>query len=281
MTGIGPDTLRAWERRYSAVKPARQGRGRAYSEEDVERLRLLRDLQERGYAIGEIAQMDRTKLLELKAAADGKPKTKTEPQQPHLEKIHSMLERFALADFERELRRLALALPASQWVQEVLLPLETESDEWGTARRNALRWAARSLLSEMTRGGANGHTPRVLVATPDPEGREAGAIGAAMLAAAEGFDPVLLGAGMRGEEVAQAVERICPKVLVVTVFERSGLERTAREINDAIRDLNGDTEVLLCGAVTPLRTMLPSRKLSYLNDLDSLRARLRELREKR
>jgi hypothetical protein len=127
----------------------------------------------------------------------------------------------------------------------------------------------------------NGGTPKVLVATTDPENREAGAIGAAMLAAAEGCDPVFLGAGMSGEEVSQAITKLAPRLAVFTVFERNGLERVAREISDAVREVNGDTEVILCGAVNPLRTMLSSRKLSFFHDLESLRARLQELREKR
>ena len=39
-SGITPDTLRAWERRYGAVTPARSGTARRlYSDADIERLR--------------------------------------------------------------------------------------------------------------------------------------------------------------------------------------------------------------------------------------------------
>ena len=41
LTGIAIDTLRAWERRYGAVTPVRDSRGRLYSDADVARLRLL------------------------------------------------------------------------------------------------------------------------------------------------------------------------------------------------------------------------------------------------
>ena len=46
LTGIGIDTLRAWERRHDAVTPVRDERGRMYSDADVARLRLLRDVPE-------------------------------------------------------------------------------------------------------------------------------------------------------------------------------------------------------------------------------------------
>ena len=43
-TGLSPDVLRAWEKRYRAVEPPRRDGGsqRLYSDADVERLRLLR-----------------------------------------------------------------------------------------------------------------------------------------------------------------------------------------------------------------------------------------------
>lgn len=59
LTGISPDTLRIWERRYTAVSPQRSPRGgRLYSAGDVGRLRLLKQLLDVGDAIGEIAGLD-------------------------------------------------------------------------------------------------------------------------------------------------------------------------------------------------------------------------------
>ena len=39
LTGIGIDTLRAWERRHQAVTPVRDDRGRMYTDADIARLR--------------------------------------------------------------------------------------------------------------------------------------------------------------------------------------------------------------------------------------------------
>ena len=42
-TGLSPDVLRVWERRYGAVHPTRSpGNRRFYSDADVERLQLMR-----------------------------------------------------------------------------------------------------------------------------------------------------------------------------------------------------------------------------------------------
>ena len=52
LTGIGIDTLRAWERRYGAVTPTRDDRGRMYTEADVARLRLLNGAVDRTFSNG-------------------------------------------------------------------------------------------------------------------------------------------------------------------------------------------------------------------------------------
>jgi DNA-binding transcriptional MerR regulator len=65
LTGIPPETLRAWERRYATVEPSRTDSGfRLYSEEDVERLLLIKRLSDRGNAIGSIAGLTRDELRE-------------------------------------------------------------------------------------------------------------------------------------------------------------------------------------------------------------------------
>ena len=64
LTGISPDTLRIWERRYAVVEPMRSpGGGRQYSSGDVERLQLIKQLVDNGDAIGSIAGLDTGALI--------------------------------------------------------------------------------------------------------------------------------------------------------------------------------------------------------------------------
>ena len=65
LTGLTVDTLRAWERRYEAIKPSRAGRGRVYSEADIRRLNLLRQAVEAGHAIGQVASLSDQRLAQL------------------------------------------------------------------------------------------------------------------------------------------------------------------------------------------------------------------------
>ncbi len=65
LTGIPPDTLRVWERRYAVVEPIRSAAGtRLYSAEDVGRLTLIKRLVENGDAISHIARLPMAHLQE-------------------------------------------------------------------------------------------------------------------------------------------------------------------------------------------------------------------------
>ena len=56
-TGLSADLLRAWERRHEVVKPSRSmGGRRLYSDDDIERLRLLYRATLAGRSIGQVAE---------------------------------------------------------------------------------------------------------------------------------------------------------------------------------------------------------------------------------
>ena len=59
-------TLRIWEQRYRAVQPATSPAGqRLYSAHDVQRVQLLRQLTQRGQAIGSIAELNFAQLQDI------------------------------------------------------------------------------------------------------------------------------------------------------------------------------------------------------------------------
>lgn len=58
ITGIGVHTLRAWEKRYGVVKPERSSSGRRYySDDDIEKLKLIATLNKTGEQISQIAKL--------------------------------------------------------------------------------------------------------------------------------------------------------------------------------------------------------------------------------
>lgn len=73
-TGLSPHVIRAWEKRYQTVRPARsEGRQRLYSAADIERLTLLRRATAAGYSIGTIASLSVESLRSLLSGSDRFP----------------------------------------------------------------------------------------------------------------------------------------------------------------------------------------------------------------
>ena len=65
-TGLSADVIRAWERRYKAVKPSRSSNGRRlYSDNDVKKLMLLQRIISGGRRIGDIAKLNIKTLEDL------------------------------------------------------------------------------------------------------------------------------------------------------------------------------------------------------------------------
>lgn len=66
LTGFSTNLLRAWERRYDLLEPARTPAGhRLYTEDDLRVLKAVKGLLARGRTIGEVASMGRVSLLEM------------------------------------------------------------------------------------------------------------------------------------------------------------------------------------------------------------------------
>lgn len=66
LSGIGKDLLRMWERRYGFPMPLRDARGdRVYTSEQIEKLRLLRQLIALGHRPGKIIERDLADLQQM------------------------------------------------------------------------------------------------------------------------------------------------------------------------------------------------------------------------
>lgn len=106
VTGLPEYTLRAWERRYGAVEPARRsGGGRLYSREDVARLQLIKRLTDLGQAVSTVAGLATPELRQRVSELEPLPATTTGP-------------RFLAVQGQALAQRLRLADPDGQrgWV---------------------------------------------------------------------------------------------------------------------------------------------------------------------
>ncbi|MGE3509914.1 MAG: MerR family transcriptional regulator [Vicinamibacterales bacterium] len=244
LTGLGIDTLRAWERRHHAVTPLRDDRGRLYTDADVQRLRLLREVVMLGHSIGRIAHLPDDELRRLtetpaRRTLGGAARPAT-PPAVDIQGLMVAVETFDTLTLESELGRAALLLKPSELLATVLLPLlQRVGDDWHTGRgtvaqEHFVSTCVRSVLGTVLRS----HVPRdtakrLLFATPSGELHELGTLGAALLAAAHGVGVVYLGADLPpgdiiGSATAAAVDGV---VLGLTgVSPNNGLSETVADV---------------------------------------------------
>jgi MerR family transcriptional regulator, light-induced transcriptional regulator len=113
LTGIPVETLRVWERRYKLVGPRQSATGqRLYSEEEVARLTIIKQLVDSGHAIGSIATL---KSEQLKAMLDKAARATPRPAGVIAERFTPPL-RLAVVGLALGLRLERHSLPALQIV---------------------------------------------------------------------------------------------------------------------------------------------------------------------
>jgi len=221
LTGVHPVTLRAWERRYGLVRPARTPKGhRLYTHQHVERIRRVLALVERGVPIGRVRD-----LLDAEAT----PETAGAGDRWRLD-LGRMAEAISRFD-EQELDRIydeALSVhPVEQVTRQLLLPLLVHLGErWrdlpgAIAEEHFFAMYLRSKLGARLQHRMRYATgPRLLAACAPGEQHEIGLLLFALEANAAGMRTVLLGADTPLADVAIALRRSeCHAVILSASIE--------------------------------------------------------------
>jgi len=282
LTGLSPDVLRAWERRYGVVEPVRSAGGtRRYRASDLDRLRLVKAAVDAGHRIGEVARLDEDELERRLAAA-----TSGERQAPDaIEATLDALARLDAAEAERLVSEQLAALGPVRFARRFALPLlEAIGEAWTRARvciasEHLGSALLRSLLGAALRPSAlHRDAPRVVLATPTGERHELGVLGAALAALGAGAHPVYLGADLPVEELLGAVERTGARALAlgVVALPSAGAERSVRALRAGLPE---DVELWVGGSRAHELELPPGAVL--VGSLDALEQRVEMLRLRR
>jgi MerR family transcriptional regulator, light-induced transcriptional regulator len=278
LTGIPIDTLRAWERRYRAVEPARDDRGRLYDDADLQRLKLLRRLVERGHAIGRIANLPEADLAALLEAGLEPSDRGGRVDVVDLGALLDAVDRYDLASVDRMLGKLAAVLSAREMVHDVVLPFMREvgqgwvSGRFTVAQEHMVSASLRNLVGALVRLQAPRDGRTVLVfATPPGERHELGITAAAMLAAAGGLGVVYLGSDLPAADVVEAVRRTGARAIVLGLT-RLELGRPAVEaVRAVVEGAPAGVEVYVGGAAAEARPdEVAQAGATLLRDFDAL-----------
>jgi MerR family transcriptional regulator, light-induced transcriptional regulator len=290
-TGLSPAVLRIWERRYDVVRPTRSPKGRRlYSDQDIERLRLLARATHGGRSIGQVASLsvDELETLVRRDAAEERTRGAEDVGPPArwiVEDAMGAIERLESAGLEGVLRRAMLALPAAEFLDEVIQPLLHDTGErWrGGAQRPVHGQLAaavvRRVLDRYLDGPAPLGAPEILVATPAGQRHELGALMVAATAATEGFAATHLGAELPADDLTEAVRVTGARVLALSIVHPSGDRGLAHDLRALGAGLPRATLLLVGGtAAASYGATIAEIGGERFDDLASLRARLRGMR---
>jgi MerR family transcriptional regulator, light-induced transcriptional regulator len=291
LTDLPVATLRAWERRYGAVRPERNGRGRVYTEGDVQRLLRLRQAVDRGHAIGQVAHLSDERLEELLAGPDlgrALPWATTRQVEKLSTPAEPILDAIARFDFrraDRELSRLASLLPTRDLVHEVILPLmravgeRWHRGEFSVSQEHMASAITRNLSGSVMRLHQSGtDSRRILVTAPAGEIHELGILAAALLAAAMQLEVTYLGPNLPGREIVDAASRAACDVVLVGVSNPEPSQEIVDEVHLVARSLPSHVELWVGGA-TPATILSGVKRANViaLPDFETLEDRLKEV----
>jgi DNA-binding transcriptional MerR regulator/methylmalonyl-CoA mutase cobalamin-binding subunit len=301
-TGLSADLLRAWEKRYDVVRPARSSGGRRlYSDADIERLRLLYRATLAGRGIGQVAALSTPALATLvrrdadaeRADSNGRASstdahTVAPATAEYLADAGRAIDRLNAHALEAVLRRAVVALPVATLLDDLIAPLlERVGTQW---REGTLRPVHGHLATVVLRrvldhvidtASSPDASPHVIVATPAGQAHEFGALLTAATAAAEGWRVTYLGAGLPAEDIAEAAVRTHARAVALSLVYPTGDPAVAHELR-RLRTLLPARVTTLAGgaAAAAYRTALDDTGTRLIGDLEELRATLRAIRRR-
>lgn len=293
-TGLTAHVIRIWEKRYQAVKPERTGTNRRlYSEEQIERLNLLRVLTRAGHNIGPVAKLPTDQLRKLAAEAEPtagqiqRGATNPAGKTSILDACIAAVEALDARALEDTLKRGATELGAQGLLQRVIAPLANCIGElWRDGRITAAHEHFASAVIRIFLGHAarpfvgSESAPILVVATPTGQIHELGALIVSAAAANLGWHVTYLGASLPAAEIAGAARQNRARAAALSLVYPEDDPRLEGELIRLRESLPTEVALLVGGRAMPAyREALNKIGATQINDLADFCSALDELRK--
>lgn len=258
LTGLTPHVIRVWEKRYGAVKPQRTGTNRRlYSEEDIQRLEMLRHATSAGHSIGNIANLPEERLARL-AVPHGSSgavglKGSGAPGDLTAEALSAIRDLNNQA-LEGVLERAVVALGQHGLLERVISPVVNQVGQlWRdgsltAAHEHFATAVIRTFLSRNSRAYVHGSDmPSVVVTTPAGQLHELGAVMAAAAASDVGWRVVYLGPSLPASEIAGAALQNRSRLVALSIVYPADDSRLAGELEILRKYLPPEAKLVVGG----------------------------------
>jgi DNA-binding transcriptional MerR regulator len=246
-SGVSPELLRAWERRYGLLQPTRSAGGlRLYSPADLDRVHVMRQHLAEGLAAAEAAaEALKTRAVERTPAPALSPAAMRE-------ELAAALDRYDEPRAQAILDHVLAVVTVDTLLGEVVLPyLQELGARWARgeasiAHEHFASSVLRGRLLGMARGWGLGMGPAAVLACLPGEQHDLGLIAFGLALHARGWRIVYLGQDAPIETVEDVSRRLEPSLVVLHTVSAERVEPVAA----ALRELAGRRRVALGGAAT-------------------------------
>lgn len=290
-TGIGKDTLRVWERRYGFPAPLRDAQGeRAYPLEQVQRLRLLKRLLDRGHRPGRVVPVgldELESLLKLPVA-----KAEASPQLvpgADLTAFVDLLRAHRIDGIKRLLSQTLLRLGLGDFVMSVVAPLTSRVGElwmqgelqifeehvYTEALQQVMRQAVQAIPPQALQA-----QPRVLLTTLPGEPHGLGLLMVEALLALEGCPCVSLGVQTPQQELPQAAKAHGADIVALSFTGLLSVGVVQKAMRALRAELPPEMDLWAGGRSAALRRSSGMAGVLYITELADLAPQLRLWRQK-
>ena len=290
-SGVNPHVLRAWERRYRVVTPHRSQAGqRLYSDLDVQRLGLLRQLTGQGHSISRLATLSLEELERIAAEdRDHLRRSSGDSSPPQALELRlaaiAAAQRLDAGELQTILERAAVSLGLTAFLEDVAGEaikqighgwengsISVGQEHLATAVfRRVLDWILQTLV-------VRDPTSRLVMATPPTQLHELGALLAAAAAAIEGWDVAYLGADLPVGEILGAASKTKARAVALSLVPPTH-RSLVQELIELRRGLRSEVPLFVGGAAVDQEPELfASVGARVMGSLADFRAELRRLR---
>lgn len=294
-TNLTPHVIRAWEKRYKAVVPQRSEKNRRlYSEEDVQRLHLLKIITDAGHNISQVAQLKPDELEHLARQENilNPPSRNKQPKtaQPvsaddYYARCLAAVRNLDSDRLERSYDQAAVDLTRTVLVRDLIMPLFEEiGNLW---RKGSLKIVNEHMASAVTRNllvnmlraaGTTGPAPRILIATSVGQWHDIGALVVALMAADSGWQTVYYGPNLPAEEIAAGARQSGVRAVALSITHLLDQHALLEELRKLRRYLGKELALFVGGrAVVDYRHILNEVDARYINALDQFSLELNRL----
>jgi DNA-binding transcriptional MerR regulator len=285
LTGVSEFTLRAWELRYGVVKPQRSKTGRRiYKHEDLLKIKILRDLVERGHRIGLISSLSlndlQKKIEDRKFQSTGlSAKIKKTNYDMEISQIIKFVDRFEWPRVKEFIEIQQRELKAQDFILGFLTRLLNEVGhqvflkQFSIVQEHIITSYVKESLYFLRFGAKPKKKSKMsfVMATPEGDFHELGLLMAATLAAQEGLSCLYLGPNVPKVDICETCLRLNATHLLLssTVSQSEGAKEDFLSfVNYIDRQLPQTVNLWIAGRNGQKAQVNLRRKYEIISSLD-------------